>query len=164
MDPFLPSAECHHLLAMSSTLARRLRRAPSAHSREAIGGVTRTISSPVRRTVWCPVALTSNLRPSIPHILYMAAQQSALTFLGRHRLLHQRLVPHSSLEVYHSMAWITFGISIQRVVNRKPLAMDSMRAHSDMIPKFPSHSLSSPRTNRANHFLRSMSFCSQRTK
>jgi len=164
MDPFLPSAEYHHPLAMSSTSPRRPRRAPSAHNTEAIGGVTKTISSPVRRTVWCQTAHMSNLRPSTPHILHMEAQQSAPTFSGRLRLPHPRLVLHSFLEVCHSMAWITSEISIRRAVSRKRLATDSTRARFDTTPKFLSHCRSSPRTNRASHFSRSMSFCSQRTK
>jgi hypothetical protein len=137
---------------MSSTSPHRPRRAPSAHKREAIGGVTKTTSSPVRRTVWCQAAHMNNLRPSTPHILHMEAQQSAPTSSGRLRLPHPRLALRSLLEVYHSMAWITFGISIRRALSRKPWAMDSTRARSATIPKSLSHCLSSPRTNRASSF------------
>src|SRR6266702_3853185 len=102
MGPFLPSAVYHHRLAMSSTSPRQPRRAPSVHSREPNGGVTKAISSLVHRRIWCQAAHLSNPRPSTLHILRMAAHQPAPTFSGRPP--HPRLAPPSLLEVCPSMA------------------------------------------------------------
>jgi len=148
MVPFLPLVACRHQFATSSTSRRRPGRVPSAHSRHLSGGLTVNRSLPPHRAS-CPVH-TSHRRPSTHHFLGIALPRHKLVPISSGRPRRRQRVPYSFL-AYPFTAWITFGISIRRVVTRMHSGKVLTRVHSNTIRRYLSHYLISLLIGRVNN-------------